>query len=173
MNELNSIETQSNLDAIPLSDQTKFWLNEINKIKDYFNSKIQERKTTSKTLSKYIAAFDYIEKTLIVFSATSGGISIISYTSVIGIPARIASASFTLIFSLTTGIIKKLLNLIRKKKKKHNNIVKLAKSKLNSIETLMPQTLIDLDISNAEFKTVVNKKEKYDQMKEKIRNTKK
>ena len=173
MNELNSIETQSNLDAIPLSDQTKFWLNEINKIKDYFNSKIQERKTTSKTLSKYIAAFDYIDKTLIVFSATSGGISIISYTSVIGIPARIASASFTLIFSLTTGIIKKLLNLIRKKKKKHNNIVKLAKSKLNSIETLMPQTLIDLDISNAEFKTVVNKKEKYDQMKEKIRNTKK
>ena len=62
----------------------------------------------SKKLSKYIAAFDYIDKTLIVLSATSGGISIISFTSVIGVPAGLASASFTLVFSLTTGIIKKL-----------------------------------------------------------------
>ena len=62
MNELNSIETHSSLNAIPLSDQTKFRLNEINKIKDYFNSEIQERKTTSKELSKYIAAFYYIAR---------------------------------------------------------------------------------------------------------------
>ena len=115
MNELNSIETHSNLNAVPLSDQTKFRLNEINKIKDYFNSEIQERKTTSKKLSKYIAAFDYIDKTLIVLSTTSGGINIISFTSVIGIPAGLASASFTLIFSLTTGRIKKLLKVTRKK----------------------------------------------------------
>ena len=60
----------------------------------------------SKKLSKYIAAFDYINKTLIVLSATSGRISIISFTSVIRFPAGIASASFTLIFSLTTRIIK-------------------------------------------------------------------
>ena len=62
MNKVNSIETQSNLDEIPLSDRAKFRLNEINKIKDYFNSEIQERKTMSKKLSKYIAAFDYIDK---------------------------------------------------------------------------------------------------------------
>ena len=68
-------------------------------------------------MSKYIAAFDYIDNTLIVLSATSGGISIISFTSVIEIPAEIASASLTLIFSLTTGIIQKLLKVIRKKKK--------------------------------------------------------
>ena len=91
MNELNSIETQSNLDAIPLSDQTKFRLNEINKIKDYFNSEIQERKAMSKKLSKCIAAFDYIDKTLIVLSATSGGISIIYFASVIGVPAGLAN----------------------------------------------------------------------------------
>ena len=109
MNELNSIETQPNLDAIPLSDQTKFRLNEINKIKDYFNSEIEERKTMSKKLGKYIAAFDYIDKTLIVLSEISGGISIISFTSVIGIPAGLASASFILIFSLTTEVINKLL----------------------------------------------------------------
>ena len=155
MNESNSIETLANTH---LCDQTKFRLAEINKIKGHFNSKIQERKTMSKKLSRYTAAFDYIDKTLIVLSATSGGISIISFTSVIGIPAGIASASFTLVFSLTTGIIKKLLKITRKKKKKHIKIVKLAKSKLNSIETLMSQALIDLDISHEEFKTIVNEK---------------
>ena len=136
-----------------LSDQTKFRLNEINKITDYLNSKIQERKTMNKKLSKYIGAFDYIDcfiilTVLIIFivlSATSGGISIISFTSIIGIPTVLASASFTLIFSLTTEIIKKLLRITRKKTKKHNKLVILAKSKLNSIETLMSQALIDLD----------------------------
>ena len=105
MNELGSIETHSNLNAIPLIDQTKLSLAEINKIKDYFNSEIQERKTMSKKLSKYIASFDNIDKTLIVLSATSGGISITSFTSVTGGPAGSASASF-----------KKLLKVTRKKK---------------------------------------------------------
>ena len=93
------------------------------------------------------------------------GISIISFTSVIEIPAGLTSASLTLIFSLTTGIINKLLTVIRKKKKNHNKIVMLAKRKLNSIEILMSQALIDLDISHEEFKTIVNEKEKYEQMK--------
>ena len=107
-----------------------------------------------------------LKKTLIILSAASGGISIISFTSVIGIPAGIASASFTLVFSLTTGIIKKLLKVTRIKKKKHNKIVMLAKSKLNSIETLMSQALTDLDITHEELKAMVNEKEKYEQMKE-------
>ena len=63
----------------------------------------------SKKLSKYIAAFDYIDKTLII---------IISFTNVIGIPAGIASASCILIFSLTARTIKKLLEVTRKKKEK-------------------------------------------------------
>ena len=157
MNELNSIETNSNLNVIPLNDQTKFRLNEINKIKDYFNTEIQERKTMSKKLCKYIPAFDYIDKTLIFLSATSGGISIISFTDVIGIASRLARASFTLVFSLTAGIIKKLLKITTKKKKKHNKINMLAKSKLNSIETLISQALIDLDMSHEEFKIIVFK----------------
>ena len=71
-----------------------------------------------KTLSKYIAVFDYIDKTLIVVSATNGGISIISFTCFIGIPAGMTSASFTLIFSLTTGIIKKIIESNKKEKEK-------------------------------------------------------
>ena len=111
MNECNSIETltntRSNQNLIPLRDKSKFRLADINKIKYYFISEIQERKTMSKKLSKCNAVLDYFDKTLIVLSTTSGGINIISFTSVIGVPPRIASASFTLIFSLTAGIIKK------------------------------------------------------------------
>ena len=125
----------------------------------------------NKKLSKYIAAFDYIDKTLIILSAMSGGISNISFTSVIGVPVGIASASFTLVFSLTTRIVKKLLKR-RNKKKKHNKIVMLAKSNLNSIETLISQSLIDLEITHEEFKRVFNEKGKYEQIKESIRNAK-
>ena len=67
---------------------------------------------------------------------------------------------------MTTGIIKKLLKITKNRKKKHNKIVVLAKSKLNSIETLIFQGLIDLEISHEEFKTIVNEKEKYKKMKE-------
>ena len=104
---MNRISSDSTL----LSDQTRFRfrLNQINQIMEYFNSEIQETKVIIKKLSKYIGTFDYIDKILLVLSATSGETSIVSFTSVIGIPAGTTSASFTLIFSLTTGIIKKLL----------------------------------------------------------------
>ena len=88
-------------------------------------------------MNKYVTIFNYIDKILIVLNATSGGVSIISFSSVIGAPAGIASASFTLIFSLATGIVKKLLDITRKKKKKHDKILMLAKSKFNSIDTLI------------------------------------
>ena len=118
----------------------------------------------SKKLSKYIAVFDYISKTLIILSATSGGISIISFTIVTGVPTGIASASFRPAFSLATGIIKKVIKITRNKQKKHNKIVMLAKSKLNGIETLISPGLVDLEISHEEFKTIVNEK-KYGKIK--------
>ena len=120
-----------------LSEQTKFRLSEIIGIENYFHQEINQRKSCSKKLNKYVTTFDYIDKILIVLSATTGGVSIISFTTIVGAPVGIASASFTLIFSLTTGIIKKLLSITKNKKKKHDKILMLAKSKLNSIETLI------------------------------------
>ena len=145
MNESNSIKA---IDKTNLSEQTKFRLSEIIGIENYFYQEINQRKSCSKKLSKYVAAFDYIDKILIVLSAATGGVSIISFTSILGAPAGIASASFTLIFSLTIGIVKKLLNTTRNKKKKHDKILMLAKSKLNSIETLISQALTDMEISH-------------------------
>ena len=151
-----------------LSEQTKFPLSEIIGIENYFDQEINQRKSYSKILNKYVTAFDYIDKVLIVLSAASGGVSIISFTSIVGAPVGIASASFTLIFSLTTGIVKKLLNITRNKKKKHDKILMLAKSKLNSIETLISQTLIHMDISHEEFVTTLKEKDKYENMKENL-----
>ena len=70
----------------------------------------------NKKLSKYIVVFDYVDKTSIVLSATSVGLCIINFASAIGFPAGIASASFALVFSLTTGTIKKVLEITRNKK---------------------------------------------------------
>ena len=89
-----------------LSEQTKFRLDEISKIENYFIQEINQRKSYSQKLNKYITAFDYIDKILVILSAASGGVSIISFTSAIGAPVGLVSTSFTLIFSLTTGIIK-------------------------------------------------------------------
>ena len=115
MNESNFIET---IDRTNLTEQTKIRLNKITKIENYFHQEINQRKSCSKKLNKYVTAFDYIDKVLIVLSATSGGVSIISFTSVVGAPIGIGRASFTLIFSLTTGIVKKLLSITRKKREK-------------------------------------------------------
>ena len=78
-----------------------------------------------------------LTKIFIVLPTSFGSLSIASHATVVGIPVGLAGASLTVVFSLTTGIVKKLLNVTRKKKKKHNKIVMLAKSKLNSIENLM------------------------------------
>ena len=114
MNESNSIKA---IDKTNLSEQTKFHLNETIGIEIYFHQEINQRKSYSKKFSKYITDFNYIEKILIVLSATTRGVSIISFRSFVRAPVGIASASFTLIFSLTTGIVKKLLNITRKKRK--------------------------------------------------------
>ena len=119
-----------NLSPSLLNNQ-QFRLNRINEIRDYFVAEIKERELMSKRLSKYIASFDYFDKSLIVLSVTTGSISIASFATVIGAPVGMASASFSLAFSISTGIVKKLLKTTRNKKKKHNKIVMLARSKLN------------------------------------------
>ena len=156
------------IDKIKLSDQTKFRLYEIKKIENYFINEINQRKSYSKKLSKYVTEFDYIDKILIILSATTDGISIFSFTNVIGAPFGIASASFTLIFSLTRGIIKKLLSTTRNRKK-HDQILMLAKSKFNTIETLISQALNDMEISHEEFITTFKEKDRYEKMKKNIK----
>ena len=129
MNECNSLE----IDKTNPTELTKIILDKITETENYFHQQINQNKLCSKTLSKYVAAFVYIGKVLTVLVATSGGVSIISLTSVVRALVGIASTRFTLFFSQTTEIIEKVLSITRNKKKKHDKILLLAKSKLNSI----------------------------------------
>ena len=155
-----------------LNDLTKFRLDGINKIKDYLNAEIKERKDIIKKISKYIVAFDYAEKLFIALSAWFDTLSIVSHATIIGIPVGIAGASLTLIFTVTTGVVKILLNITRKKRKKHNKIIALARSKLNIIETLISQVLIDFEINHEEFSKVIYEKNNYEQIRDNIRSVK-
>ena len=177
---------------IELTDVNKYRLDEINKIRYYFNNEIKERKDITKKLNKYLVSFDYLDKIFITLSASFGTLSIASQATVIGIPAGITGASLdkifitlsasfgtlsiasqatvigipagitgaslTLVFTRGTGISKSLLKVTKKRKKKHNKIIVLAKNKLNMIDTLLSSALNDSEISHEEFTNIITEK---------------
>ena len=157
--------------AKPSSSESanKYRLDEINKIRDYFDNKIKERKDIIKKLNKYIVSFDYLHKIFIALSASFGTLSIASYASVVGTPADIADSSLTLIFTISTGISKLLLKVTKKRKKKHNKIIALAKNKLNTIDTLLSSALYDSEISHEEFSNIITEANIYENIKENIK----
>ena len=155
--------------VIELTDVNKYRLDEINKIRDYFNNEIKERKDIIKKLNKYLVSFDYLDKIFITLSASFGTLSIASYASVVGIPAGITGASLTLVFTIGTGISKSLLKLTKKRKKKHNKIIVLGKNKLNTIDTLLSSALNDSEISHEEFTNITSEANIYENIRENIK----
>ena len=154
---------------IELTDVNKYRLDKINKIRDYFNNEIKERKYIIKKLNKYLVSFDYLDKIFITLSASFGTLSIASYASVVGIPAGITGVSLTLVFTIGRGISKSLLKLTKKRKKKHNKIIVLAKNKLNLIDTLLSSALNDSEISPKEFSNIITEANIYENIKENIK----
>ena len=155
---------------IKLTDKAnKYRLDEINKLRYYFNNEINERKDIIKKLNKYLVSFDYLDKIFIALSASFGTLSIASYASVVGTPAGIAGSSLTLILTIGTGISKSLLNVTKKRKKKHNEIIVLTKNKLNMIDTLLSSALNDSQISHEEFTNIINEANIYENIKENIK----
>ena len=122
-----------------------------------------------KKLNKYIVSFDYLDKIFIALSASFRTLSIASYASVVGTPAGIAGSSLTLIFTIGTGISKSLLRVTKKRKKKQNKIIALAKNKLNTIETLLSSALNDSEISHKEFSNIITEANIYKNIKENIK----
>ena len=160
------------MNNLELTDINNYRLNEINKTKDYFNNEINERKDIIKKLNKYIVSFDYLDKIFIDLSASFDTLSIASHAAVVGIPVGIAGASLTLIFTISTGINKSLLQVTKKRKRKHNKIIALANSKLNTINTLLSSALNDSTVSHEEFTNVITEKNMYENMKENIKDIK-
>ena len=130
---------------------------------------IRGRELISKTLSKYIASLDYFDKSLNFLSILSGSISIASFATIIGVLAGIIGASCGFTFAVTSGFVKKFLKTIRNQKKKHNKIIMLARSKINSIENKISKALMDNEISDEDFEIIINEEKKYRELKESIR----
>ena len=148
--ETSRVNAVSELKDLTAEHVTKYRLDEINNIKEYFNVEIKERKDIIKKISKYIVAFDYADKLFITLSASFGTLSIASYAMVVGIPVGIAGAS------LTTGVVKTLLNITRKKKKKHNKIIALA----------------NFERTHEEFSKIIYEKNNYEQIIDNIKSVK-
>ena len=104
-----------------------------------------------------------------ILSVPTRSISIASFTTVIGVPVGMMSANCVLAFSITAGFVKKVLKTTRNKRKNHNKIVMLARSKLNSIESKISKALMDNEISHEDFETIINEEKKYRELKESIR----
>ena len=149
------------MNNLELTDINNYRLNEINKVKNYFNDEINERKNIIKKLNKYTVTLDYLDKIFITLSASFGTLSVTAHATVLDIPLGITGASLTLLFTTTTGINKSLLQLTKKRKKKHNKIMSLAKNKLNMIDTLLSSALNDSKISHEEFSNIITEKNMY------------
>ena len=107
------------MNNLEVTDLNNYRLNEINKVKDYFNGEINESKNIIKKLNKYTVTLDYLDKIFITLSASFGTLSVTAHATVLGIPLGITGAFLTLLFTISTGINKSLLTKKRKK-----NIIK-------------------------------------------------
>ena len=169
MNNLNVTELTAMAKPSSSERANKYRLDEINTIKEYFDNEIKERKDIIKRLNKYLVSFDiYLDR---IFTLSSASFGTLSIAAVVGIPAGIAGSSWTLIFTIGTGINKSLLKVTKKRKKKHNKIIALAKSKLNMIDTLLSSALNDSKINHEEFTNIINEKNIYENIKENIKDT--
>ena len=159
------------MNNLELADVNKYKIDEVHKIKEYFDNEINKRKEIIKKLNKYRVSFDYLDKIFITLSASFGLLSIASYAAVVGIPVGIAGSSLTLIFTIGTGVNKSLLRVTKKRKKKHNKIITLAKGILNTIETLLSSELNNSTISHEEFTNIITERNMYENIKENIEDT--
>ena len=149
----------------------EFKLKKIDEIRNYLTEEINQYELMSKKHKKVRGVLNYIEHSLIVISTITGCVSISAFASLVGIAIGITSSAIELKICVITAGIKKYKSIIKKKKKKHDKTVLLAKSKLNSIEILISKALIDSNISHDEFVLINNVLKEFYDTKEEINNS--
>ena len=154
----------ASLETIKLEDQSNYRLNEICKIKNYFNEEIQYQQFLTSKLSKYFTVFDYSNKILTVVLTVFSGTNIFSNVKNKQLLGLISSV-FSLLFSLSFRIIIKLQQETKLRKKKHNKLLYLAKNKLDCIEMLIINSIKDGIISRDEFLEILKEKKEYNGLK--------
>ena len=142
----------------------------IDETRKYVIEEINRNELISKKHKKVCITRNYIEHSLVLISTITGCISISAFASLVTTPIGIASSAVGLKICVITA--EKYKSIITKKRMKHDQIVLLAKSKLNSIEVLISKILIDSIISHDEFVLIDNFLKEYNDMKEEIKNLK-
>ena len=149
-----------------LEDQSNYRLNEISRIKDYFNEEIQYQQSLTNKLSKYLIVFDYSNKILTLVLTVLSGANIFSNVNNKQLLTLITSV-FSLSFSFSFGVIIKLQQETKLGKKKHDKLLYLAKNKLDCIEMLISNSIKDAIISHEEFLEILREKKEYNCLKNK------
>ena len=153
------------METIKLEDQSNYRLSEISKVKYYFNEEILYQQSLTNKLSKYLTVFDYLNKiltvALTVFSSTNIFVHVKGKKKLVGLITSI----FSLLFSLSFGIVIKLKQETKLRKKKHNGLLYLAKNKLDFIEMLISDFIEDGIINHDEFLEILKEKKEYDSLK--------
>ena len=147
------------METINIQDQSNYRLSEISQIKNYFNEEIQYQHSLTSKLSKYLTVFDYSNKILTVVLPVFSGTNIFSNVNnkqLLGIITSVFSLSFSLFF----GIVIKLQQETKLRKKKHDKLLYLSKNKLDCIEMLISNSIRDGMISDDEFSEILKEKKK-------------
>ena len=147
-----------------LEDQSNYRLNETSQIKSYVNEEIQYQQSLTHKLSKYLTVFDYSNKILTVVLTVFSWTNIFSNVKNEQLLSLMTSV-FSLSFSLSFGIIIKLQQETKLRKKKHNKLFYLAKRKLDCIEMLIINSIRDGIISHDEFLEILKEKKEYNGLK--------
>ena len=139
------------LETINLEDQSNYRLSEISKIKDYFNREIEYQQSLTNKLSKYMTVLDIANKILIVFLTVFSSTNIFAHVKNKKKLLGLITSIFSLLFSLSFGIIIKLKQETKLRKKNRNRLLYLDKSKLDCIEMLISNSIKDGIINHDEF----------------------
>ena len=159
---MNELKIPTNLETISLIGKKNYRLIKMGKIKDYFDQEIKDQELLKNRLSKYITCFDYTEKILTVFLTVFSGTNIFSHVKGKKRLLGLITSVFSFLFCLSFGVVKKLQQETKIRKKKHNRLLYLAKNKLDCIEMLISKSALDGSIDHNEFSAIIKEKKQYD-----------
>ena len=162
---MNELKISTNLETISLNEQTNYRLIEIGKIKDYFDQVIKYQQLLASKLSKYLTGFDYDDKILTVFLTVFSRTNIFAHVRGRKQLLGLISSIFSLLFCLSSGVVKKLQQETKPRKKKHKTLLYLAKNKLDCVETLVSKSVMNGIIDHDEFLAIMKEKKDYDNKK--------
>ena len=165
---MSELKISTNLETISLNEQTNYRLMEIDKIKDYFDQEIKYQQLLTSKLSKYLTGFDYADKILKVFLTIFSGTNIFAHVKGKKQLLGLITSVYSLLFCLSSGVVKKLQQETKTRKKKHNRLLYLAKNKLDCVETLVSKSVQDGIIDHNEFLEIIKEKEDYDCQKNEV-----